>query len=103
MLRRRNLARPLAAVLIEHECPRCHCEVELPLGELCGACRNQIERRAAKTARLVAGVSTLAVALYVFIPPPPGEQGRVVGAVGVVVWYVLISLIVRRMMQNWER
>ena len=44
---------PFAVGLVEHECPRCHRAVELPLGELCGTCRGEIERRAVKLGNLV--------------------------------------------------
>jgi len=37
---------PLSGALIEHECPRCKREVELPLGDICGPCWGDIERRA---------------------------------------------------------
>ena len=103
MLRRWNSPTPLVAGLIEHECPRCHREVELPLGQLCNACRTQIERRAKKTARIVAALSTVAVGLYIFIPMPSDPRARAVGLVGIVVWYVLTGLVVRRVMRQWER
>ncbi len=103
MLRRRSSPTPLVAGLIEHECPRCQRAVELPFGQLCGACRAEIKSRAKKTARIVAALSTLAVALYIFIPIPAGERARTIGLVGTVIWYVLSYMVVRRVMQNWER
>ncbi len=103
MLRRGNLQTPLVAGLVEHECPRCHRAVELPLGALCGRCHREIERRARRVARLVGGLSTVAVALYVFIPPPPDERARTVGLIGVVIWYILTNVVVRRVMRQWQR
>ena len=103
MLRRWNSPTPLVAGLVEHECPRCHREVELPFGQLCGACVTQIEARAKRVARLVAALSSIAVALSIFIPVPPDQRGRTVGLVGIVIWYVLSNLIVLRVMRRWER
>ena len=97
-----GLRRPLAGALAEHECPRCHGEVELPLGELCGECSSHIRRRAARVARVAAMVSTALMALYIFIPLPADERGRAIGAMAVIMWYVLSYLIVRRTMQHWE-
>jgi hypothetical protein len=77
--------------------------VELPLGALCAHCHKAIERRARRVARLVGGLSTAAMALYVFIPPPPDERARVVGLAGIVIWYILTNAVVRRVMRNWQR
>ncbi len=103
MVRRGSSPTPLVTGLIEHECPRCHREVELPFGQLCDACMADIRSRAKKTARIVAALSTLAVALYILIPIPADGRARMVGLVGTAVWYVLSYMMVRRMMQNWER
>ena len=103
MVRRGSLPTPLVTGLIEHECPRCHREVELPFGQLCDACTAEIKSRAKKTARIVAALSTLAVALYILIPIPADGRARTVGVVGTVIWYVLSYMVVRRVMQNWER
>ena len=103
MLRRGNLQTPLVAGLVEHECPRCHRAVELPLGALCAHCHKAIERRARRVARWVAGFSTAAVALYIFIPAPPDERARAVGLAGILIWYILTTAMVRRVMRNWER
>ena len=103
MLQRWISPTPFAAGLVEHECPRCHCAVELPLGQLCHTCRASIERRARRVARIVALVSTAAVAVYVFIPAPPDERARLVGVVGTAIWYVLTNLVVRRVLRQWQR
>ncbi len=103
MLRRWSSQTPLVAGLVEHECPRCHRPVELPLGQLCKICLTTIDKRARKTARLVAIGSSLAVGLYVFIPVPSDERARIVGMVGVLIWYVLSNVIVRRVMGQWQR
>ena len=103
MLRRWSSQTPLVAGLVEHECPRCHRPVELPLGQLCQTCLTTIDRRARKAARLVATLSTLAVGLYVVIPVPTDERARIVGMVGVLIWYTLSNIVVRRAMSQWQR
>lgn len=103
MLRRWSSPRPLVGGLLEHECPRCHREVELPFGELCGACRAEIERRARRIARLVAGVTTFGVAVYVMLRLRGGDEyGRLVGLIGIAMWYVLTNLVVRRVIRIWQ-
>jgi hypothetical protein len=103
MLRGWNSPRPLVPGLVEHECPRCHREVKLPFGDICGQCRDEVEHRARRTGRLVAGVSTLAVAGYTLLRMPDNDQARLVGVVGVILWYVLTNLVVRRAMRQWLR
>ncbi|NIR40862.1 MAG: hypothetical protein GWO22_34525, partial [Actinobacteria bacterium] len=75
----------------EHECPRCHRAVELPIGELCEGCRSEIRRKASRVARWVAVATTLAVALWVLLrlPDTAAPSQRIVGAMGIVFWYVL--------------
>jgi hypothetical protein len=84
--------------LVEHECPRCRRPVQLPLGALCDVCRREIEARASRLARSVAGGTTVLLALYVWwrMPPDPVPMQQMVGAIGVVVWYLLTYLVVRR-------
>lgn len=84
--------------LVEHECPRCRRPVELPLGALCDVCRREIDARASRLARLVAGVTTAMLALYVWwrLPADPMRMQQVVGGIGVVAWYLLTYLVVRR-------
>ena len=96
MLRRPNSQTPFFGVLTEHECPRCHRPVELPLGEICVQCREEIAQRAARIARLVALVSTAAVAVYVILRMPRDPSARMVSAVSIAIWYVLTNLMVRR-------
>ena len=101
MLRRPSSPTPFYGVLVEHECPRCHREVELPLGELCGQCRADIARRASRIARIVAGASTVLVAIYVILRIPGYPTARAVGAAAVLMWYVLSYLIVRRTLETF--
>ncbi len=103
MLRHWNSPRPLVTGLLEHECPRCHRPVELPFGEICKSCQEEIEQRARRTGRLAAGLSTLAVAGYTLVRMPDDEQARLVGVVGVILWYFLTNLVVRRAMRQWRK
>ncbi len=96
MLRRRFSQTPFVAGLLEHECPRCHRPVELPFGTLCRACRGEIERKAARLAHLVAGLSTAGLALYALLRLPPDPRARLMVGLAVAVWYVLVKLTVQR-------
>lgn len=96
MQRRRSSPTPFVGGLIEHECPRCHRPVQLPLGALCGECRQEIERRARRIARWVSAVSTVLLAIYVVVRWPPDPRGQLVAVLGIVVWYLLTNLVVRR-------
>lgn len=96
MLRRRLSQTPLVAGLVEHECPRCHRAVELPFGTLCRACRDEIERKAGRLASLAAGVSTIALAIYALLRVPADPRARLMSALAVVLWYVLVRQMVQR-------
>jgi hypothetical protein len=96
VLQRRLSQAPLVAGLLEHECPRCHRPVELPFGAMCPACRGEIERRARRLGNIVAFVTAAVLALYVMLRLPPDRQGRLLSALAVAVWYVLVKLVVQR-------
>lgn len=96
MLRRWSSPTPFVGGLIEHECPRCHRPVQLPMGALCRDCRAEIEARAARLARWVSSGSTALLLLYVLSRLPADSRGRLVVAVGVAAWYLLSTLVVRR-------
>ena len=94
---------PLSGGLVEHECPRCHRPVELPVGEICAVCRQAIERRARRSARLVAMTSTVALGVYVMLRVPPEPTARTVSGVAVGAWYLLTYLIARRVLREFLR
>jgi hypothetical protein len=77
--------------------------VELPLGELCQVCRQAIDRRAGRIARLVAMVSTAALGVYVMLRVPPDPVARTVSGGAVAAWYLLTYLIVRRVVRELRR
>jgi hypothetical protein len=100
MLRNLSSRSPLAGLLVEHECPRCGSEVELPLGELCAACWADIERRAVKVSRWVAITTTLGLAVYVYLRMPQDPTARLVGLSAVVAWYIITGLVTKRIMRE---
>jgi len=98
MLRPPNSRKPFFGVLVEEECPRCHRQIELPLGDLCRQCRQDIARRAGRIARIVAAVTTVGLGFYVALAMPRDSTSRMVGAMSVIAWYILVNLVVRRVL-----
>lgn len=103
MLRRTSSLSPSFGGLHERECPRCHRDVELPLGALCDACRREIAHRAGRVARWTSLLTTLAFGLYVMLVLPPERTARLVGAAATVTWYLLVRRIVQRVASAWFR
>ncbi len=89
--------------MLEHECPRCHREVELPMGALCKQCRREIETRAVRVARWVSGITTPLVALYVWLRMPHDRTAQLVGIMSVAIWYTLSRLVALRTAREWFR
>ena len=103
MLRRTSSLSPSFGVLRERECPRCHRTVDLPLGELCDACTREINGRAARAARWVSLVTTLAFGLYVMSVLPPFQVPRMIGAAATVTWFLVTRRITARIVGEWLR
>lgn len=101
MLRRLSSQTPSFGGLRERECPRCHAEVTLPLGAICGECRRDVTRRAARVARWVSLVTTLGFGAYVMLRMPQEQTARLVGGMAVVMWYVVSRLITLRIARVW--
>ena len=89
--------------MVEHECPRCHRAVELPFGMLCRACRDEIDRKAARWGTIVALASTVALAVYISLRMPDDPMARRVGIMSVVVWFVISNIVVRRAVRELMR
>ncbi len=51
-------------------------------------------------ARLVAAVTTVAMALYVYVRVPDDRTARLTGIMAVVIWYVLTNLVVKRALRR---
>ena len=104
MLRRWNSPTLSAGALLEHECPRCHRAVELPFGELCRACKDEIERRARKWGNRVSLVTTILLALWIyFFRQSPDPNARLVSAMAIVIWFTISNVVVRRAMREMGR
>jgi hypothetical protein len=103
MLRRTSSLSPSFGGLREHECPRCHRSVELPLGELCDACHREVQQRAARVARWVSLLTTLAFGVYVMFVLPPLQTPRLVGGAATAAWFLLTRRIVQRVAAEWFR
>ena len=58
-------------------------------------------RRASRIARLVAIGTTVPLAVYVALALPVERTARLVGAVSVLLWYVLTFLIAKRVTLEW--
>jgi len=101
MLRRTSSLSPSFSGVRERECPRCHRAVDLVLGELCDACRREIGRRAARVARWVSLVTTLAFGVYVMAALPPLRMPRLVGAAATATWFLVTRRIVQRVAGEW--
>jgi hypothetical protein len=85
----------------ERECPRCHREVDLPLGELCATCRGEVERRAARVARWVSLATTALFGIYATAVLPIDRTARMVGAAATVVWFLIVRRLAHRVAREW--
>lgn len=101
MLRPPNSRQPFFGVFTENACPRCQRKIQLAPGEVCRECREDIFRRSARIARLVATVTTIMVALYVMAGMPADSTSRMVGTMSIIAWYILVNLVVRRILNQY--
>jgi hypothetical protein len=102
MLQPWNLQSPLPSGLTEKHCPRCGRDVDLPLGALCRICRGEIDARARRFGLLAGVVVTIPVATTVFSDLPEDQTARTVAMVGVLVCFVLVNVIVRRVVRGMQ-
>ena len=75
----------------------------IAVGGLCAGCTQELRRRAARIGRWVGMGTTLPLAGYVALSLPRDPTARLVGAASVLVWYVLASLIGRRVAWEWMK
>lgn len=86
----------------KHPCAKCGDFVAgIAIGGLCPSCARVAERRAARIGRLVAMGTTIPLAVYVTWSFPTTQPARLVGAGSVLLWYVLTSLIAKRIALEW--
>lgn len=85
-----------------HPCARCgEPTAGIAIGDLCPQCWRGVRRRAARIARWVAIGTTFLLAVYIILTVPPDRTARLIGAIAVAIWYVLTSLIARRVATEW--
>jgi hypothetical protein len=88
----------------KHPCAKCGTETAgIAIGGLCQNCTRLLDRRAGRIARLVAIGTTAPLAGYVAWTLPVERTARLVGAVGVLLWYVLTFLIAKRVTLEWMK
>jgi len=51
--------------------------------------------------RLIAGISTVLVAIYVVVRMPADSTARLVGAMSIVIWYLLTFLVAKRVLREY--
>jgi hypothetical protein len=66
------------------------------MGELCGACLAELNRRAVRLANWISLGSTVLIAAYVWWRTPPDPTARLVGGMSIGIWFLLTNLVVRR-------
>ena len=85
-----------------HPCAKCGTDTPgIAIGGVCANCMRLLERRAGRVARLVAIGTTIPLAVYVAWTLPVERTARIVGAVSVLLWYVLTFLIAKRVTLEW--
>ena len=90
-----------------HPCARCgELTASIGLGELCPKCSKDVTRKASRTGRFAAVVTTLLLAGYLVVTlrcvaPAWQTTARTVGAAAAVAWYLLSYRIVQRIALEW--
>jgi flagellar biogenesis protein FliO len=51
--------------------------------------------------RLIAAISTVLVAIYVVVRMPADPTARMVGAVSIVIWYLLTFMVAKRVLREY--
>lgn len=108
MLRPPSLPAPWPAAS-SHPCARCgEWSAGIGIGELCGRCARDLERRASRIGRLTAIVTTLLLVGYLMltlrtVSAAWHSTARIVAAVAAVAWYLLTNRIVKRIVLEWLR
>jgi hypothetical protein len=75
----------------------------LAVGGICTECWAGLVRRARRIAQWVAVGTTLPLALYMTLSLPHDRTSRLIGVVTVLTWYMLTSLIARRVALEWMK
>jgi hypothetical protein len=75
----------------------------LGVGGICSDCWAALVRRAARIAQWVAVGTTFPLALYMTLSLPHERTARLLGVATVLIWYMLTSLIARRVALEWMK
>jgi len=75
----------------------------LQVGGICSDCWTVLVKRAARIGQWVAIGTTLPLALYMTLSLPHDRTSRLVAVVTVLIWYMLTSLIGRRVALEWMK
>ena len=75
----------------------------LAVGGICADCWRKVVRRAANIGRWVAMATSLPLAVYLTLSLPAERTARLMGVVVVLIWYILTSLIARRVALEWMK
>ncbi len=101
MLRPLSSQTPPFGGLRERECPRCHRDVDLPLGQICAQCWREANRKAARIARWVSLGTTIIFGAYVFVRVPQDQTVRTVSGGAVVMWFIVTRIMALRIAREW--
>ena len=73
----------------------------LEVGGICSECWQTVLQRAGRISRWVAMGTTLPLAIYMTLTLPAERTARLSGLVVVLIWYLLSSLIAKRVALEW--
>ncbi len=73
----------------------------LAVGGICADCWRIVVRRAANIGRWVAMGTSLPLAVYLTVSLPAERSARLMGVVAILIWYILTSIITRRVAMEW--
>jgi hypothetical protein len=73
----------------------------LAVGGICSDCWRTLSRRAANIGRWVGMGTSLPLAVYLTVTLPAERTARLMGVMTVLIWYMLASLIARRVAMEW--
>lgn len=75
----------------------------LAVGGICSECWQAVQRRAARLSHWVAMGTTLPFAVYLMVTLPAERNARLMGLVAVLIWYIVSSLITKRVAVEWMK
>jgi hypothetical protein len=73
----------------------------LAVGGICSDCWRIAVRRARNIGRWVAMGTSLPLAVYLTVSLPAERTARLMGVVAILIWYILTSIITRRVAMEW--